>query len=466
MFIFHRKYPVIGDLPAGQVVTPQWWAREALARMQEKTVLLGVVNRDYEDRLSRYGEVVNIHHEQGFTAMRKYQDEQIVRQQPRAIADSVILNQHLHVAIEVDDRDNALAPMDLIEKYAPRGAEAMVNAMEQVITGEVYNFLAQSAGQIGLTAANADTELLNLREFFQRQNVYNAGRVVALGPATDKIILDTDRFVSASDIIDRVAVDAIRNGFMGRARGFDFYESSFTPEVATGQTVVTGAVNNGAGYLKGTTTLVVDGITGQLVNGCWCYIEGDDLPRRITAATGTPNTTGITISPALSKAVDNNAVITIMETGTIDHPDAEDYPALWDREIQITGFTDFPLVGQGVTFGNSAVGYMVTAVDEGAATILLNRPLDETVAHGATVALIPYGNYNLAAVPEAITFVCRPIAPPMSGTGVASGWASANNLALRVTYGYDMNYMKTTLTFDALCAVKTLDRRYGAVLVS
>lgn len=470
MFLKQKKYPYIGEalgtLNNGlDPLVPQWWAMDALLRMEEKVVLLGMVNRDYEAIFSKYGQVVNVHHEGGFTARRKFQGQNIVRQDPTATGDTVRLNQHLHVSFPVDDVDQQLTQPDILQKYVPRAAEAMINGMEEIVVGEIYQFLAQSAGGVGLTAAQADSRVLDLREFFQRENVKNARRILSIGPATDKVLLDTPRFIEASQVGDVEGQDAIRRGLLGRLRGFSAYESSFTPEIGAGQTTILGAIDNAAGYLPGDTVLTVDTFAGALTNGSWCLIEGDNLPRRITATAGDP-ATQITISPALVRAVDDDAVVTVMEAGTVDHPDggAGTYAFQWADVIGIDNFTDPPRIGQGVTFGNSATAYMIMDVDTVAGTILLNRPLDDEIAHGATVALIPYGNYNLAMIPDAITFVNRPLAPAKHS--VSSGWAQAKGLSMRVTFAYDSEQMVTTVTFDTLCAVKTLNRNYGAVFVS
>lgn len=460
-----KKYPFIGDVGSSLLagIIPEWWAREALAEMEKKKVLLDVVNRDYEAQFARFGDVVNVHQHDGVTASRKFRDQSVVKQRPTVTTKTVVLNQHVHASIEIDDVDQALTQQELIAKFSPDAASALVDAMETVITGEVYNFLAQAAGGVGITSDDMDGALLQLRESFQRNNLPTAGRVLTVGPGTDRLILDTPRFVSASEISDRTAQEAIRNGFMGRARGFNLYESSFAPEIAPTQATTAGAVNHSGGYIAGTTVLTVDGFSGALVNGSWCLIEGENLPRRITAAVGTP-CTQITISPALRVAVANDADIFVMDTGTINHPDTTSYPALWADVVKITGFSDFPLVGQGVSFGNSATAYMITAVDSIAGTILLNRPLDEAVAHGATVALLPYGNYNLALTRDAIAFVNRPLAPARMAP--VSGWASANGLSLRVTMSYDSDKMISLVTYDTLCTVQTLDTRKGGVLVS
>lgn len=86
---------------------------------------------------------------------------------------------------------------------------------------------------------------------------------------------------------------------------------------ATGAKV--GAINNGAGYAANSTVLTVDGFTAAVTNGDIVTIVGSKasgtnyLTRHtITAHTETTGaTTSITVSPALSAAVADNAVVTV-----------------------------------------------------------------------------------------------------------------------------------------------------------
>lgn len=86
---------------------------------------------------------------------------------------------------------------------------------------------------------------------------------------------------------------------------------------ATGAKV--GAINNGAGYAGGSTVLTVDGFTAAVTTGDIVTIAGSKASgtnrltrHKITAHTETTGaTTSITVSPALSAAVLDNAVITV-----------------------------------------------------------------------------------------------------------------------------------------------------------
>lgn len=72
-----------------------------------------------------------------------------------------------------------------------------------------------------------------------------------------------------------------------------------------------GAVNLLAGYTIGATTIAVDGFTGLLKAGVMLKFANHATEYEITSVTGTPNTTGIVFSPALTAAVADNVVVNV-----------------------------------------------------------------------------------------------------------------------------------------------------------
>ena len=74
-------------------------------------------------------------------------------------------------------------------------------------------------------------------------------------------------------------------------------------------TELTGAINNGAGYNIGASTITVDGFVGSVPDGARLSINGDDQ-YTVTSATDTSgNTTSITFTPALVAAVSDDDVV-------------------------------------------------------------------------------------------------------------------------------------------------------------
>lgn len=78
-------------------------------------------------------------------------------------------------------------------------------------------------------------------------------------------------------------------------------------------TSMTGAVNNGAGYAQGASTMTVDGFVGEdVIVGSMFTLAGQTTVYTVTSRTLTgADTTSITFSPVLSAAVVDNDVITV-----------------------------------------------------------------------------------------------------------------------------------------------------------
>jgi hypothetical protein len=72
-----------------------------------------------------------------------------------------------------------------------------------------------------------------------------------------------------------------------------------------------GAVNNGAGYLAGATSIIVDGFTGILPVGSALTIDGTPGFRITSTAETGGNTTTINFTPALTGAVADDDVVTV-----------------------------------------------------------------------------------------------------------------------------------------------------------
>lgn len=74
-------------------------------------------------------------------------------------------------------------------------------------------------------------------------------------------------------------------------------------------TEITGAINNGAGYSIGASTITVDGFVGAVPDGARLSIDGDDRYTVTSASETSGNTTSITFTPALVAAVVDDDVV-------------------------------------------------------------------------------------------------------------------------------------------------------------
>lgn len=450
-----------------QALIPEWWAFESLRILTKNLVVANLVNRDYDGYFAKGGDVVNINRTGTFTAVRKQKGSPIIIQDAIVEGDTVKLNQHLHVSFELDDRDIQSSFVDLKTRFMVPAARALAEGIDLILMGEVYNFLGTTAGTIG--AAVGDPALRDLNEAFTRNLIPRDGRNLIIGPSTENDMLGIDQF---NDVAPR-SENPILNGWIGRARSFDIYVANQTSEVsAPGIAVVSNSATVTAAGVKGQTVLALSG-TGAIVAGQMVTIVGDMHPQLVTSVTGAP-ATSITIWPGLQSATLSGAVVNIYTAYETNNPGAATYPLNYSGDIAVTNIGGGVIasltalkIGQGIYLAGNM--YMITGItDDGTniTAITLNRPLDAAVPDNSVIGPVPPANYNLAMIPDAITLVNRPMRPADVGTGVASGFAAAGNIALRVTIGYNMNIMKYVITLDTLCGVKTLNQDMGGVLLA
>jgi hypothetical protein len=127
--------------------------------------------------------------------------------------------------------------------------------------------------------------------------------------------------------------------------------------------------------------------------------------------------------------------------------------------------------GQLISFGTtSRHTYNIieaTVSDSTHTSVLLDRPLDATVASAAAAFPGPAGGaFNIVLDPNALAFVSRPTWIPPADLGVASAVQAFRGLALRVTAGYLINKGGVQINFDVLGGVSVLDTRLAVALLS
>jgi hypothetical protein len=98
--------------------------------------------------------------------------------------------------------------------------------------------------------------------------------------------------------------------------------------------------------------------------------------------------------------------------------------------------------------------------------VLLDRPLDATVAASAACFPGPAGAINPVLHPDALAFVSRPLATPGNSLGAFSSVQSYNGLGLRVTMQYDSSLGGVRVNVDLLAGIAPLDTNLLCPLLS
>lgn len=216
---------------------PTIWSAQLLSSLKKSLVFAGpsTVNRNYEGEIANYGDTVRI------TSISRPTVADYVKNSttivPETLTDanrSLVVDQCKYFAFEVDDVDMRQSRNGgaLMSEAADEAGYALGDIVDLYVAG-LYTGI-DAANKIGTTAittaALAVTGLVNLKIKLDNANVPMQGRYVIVPPWYHGLLLQDDRFVrlDASG-----TTEALRNGIVGRAFGFDVY-------VSNNVTVVTG----------------------------------------------------------------------------------------------------------------------------------------------------------------------------------------------------------------------------------
>jgi hypothetical protein len=442
---------------------PEIWANESLLLLEEEMVFANLVHRDFEDEVASYGETVHTRKPSEFEATRKGNADPVTTTDVSTTDVDVVLNQWIHVSFVIKDGEQTKAFKDLVAYYLQPAIVANARFMDQCLAAQAVQFLANTAGGLGmLSNSTAHGYLVDARDVMNKNKAYVSGRNLVLGSGSEAAILKTDLFVSAERAGDMAR--AQREAYLGRKFGFETYMDLNVPGIATSTSTSTTTT---ASSVKGATTVAITAAVGV---GTYVTVAGDMTPLRSTT-----NTTTLTPTRPIREATSSGAVVTEYFSGGAVDLDVG-YDSGWYKAIHIDGMTVAPQVGQIVAFndGDTATGtvrtpeYVILQVTNTAGNdydIVLDRPLATDLADGDAVCLGPVGDFNFGFHRNALALVNRPLEPPMSGVGARAATATHNGMSMRVVITYDGLNQGHRVTLDSLFGVAVLDTALGVVLL-
>ena len=223
---------------------PEIWAGELLARLKEALVLKNVTNADYQGDIVNYGDVVKIN-QIGTVNIGTYTKDSttLTRQNLNSAQKELKIDQSKYFDFEIDDIDQAQTKPKVMQEAMQEAAWGLANNADEYIAAlytdaGIVASLGTEATGIEITSINVVEYLSLLGQKMSENNVPGASRWVAAPPwfmakvTLAKISLDT----SNSEVFT--------NGYVGRAMGFDFFESNNI-------SVKTAATNQGSRILAG-----------------------------------------------------------------------------------------------------------------------------------------------------------------------------------------------------------------------
>ncbi|MFC8124662.1 P22 coat protein - protein 5 domain protein [Streptomyces sp. NPDC057302] len=230
---------------------PEIWSSRLLVATRKELVYAGprVVNRDYEGEISEAGDTVRItsvsrpaigNYVPGTTVITP---EKLTTGQR-----TLVVDQSKYWAFSIDDVDKRQAKSALIPQAMSEAAYGLADTVDQYVAGlytqiAAGNFLNLVGSPIDTYTAPTDAYdkvLVPLRTRLTKANVPKAGRYVVVSAEFYASLLLDSRFIKA----DEAGTDqGLRNGFVGRAAGFDIYESNNVPNPSGDTQVITAGTN-------------------------------------------------------------------------------------------------------------------------------------------------------------------------------------------------------------------------------
>ena len=461
-FSFIVPWEYVGSASGNSLIdpySPEFWAQETLALLEENLVAANLVHRDFEDTVARMGDTVHTRKPQARTATRKGVDDSIVR--TAAISDDipVVLNQHVYDSFIVKDEEMSKSFKDLVGEFMQPSALALSQFVDRVVLGQVHQFYNNFGGALGgLTSSNGRDYILETRQAMNENNVPLTGRSIVYSPGAETNMLKQDLFLHADKRGDEGT--ALRDASLGFVLGQQHYMDQTSSDITAQTDAMTGTLT--AAEAVGDTVIAVTSGSGLTADGGWMTVVGDATPLRVLSTTDTGGDVDtITLAaPGFRKACILGAAIVGLDTGLVN--EAAGYAAGHYGVITFDAFTTIPVVGQGLSFGTAAAVYSV--IQATATTVLLDRPLEVAVSDNDVIGITPVGSYNLALDRGAIALVVRPLALVSSEFGAKMALVSHNGLTIRVTMQYDSDEQGMKVTLDFLAGIKVLDVTRGAVL--
>lgn len=221
---------------------PELWAARLLANLDKVHVATAFVNRDYEGEIRQMGDTVHINSLGAITIGTYSPNTDMSPAETLSTTDQELqIDQAKYFNFQVDDVDKVQAAGEIVDTATQRAAYGLVDVSDAFIFNTISNaatgsnVIGTAAAPIALTggspASTAYAELLKLRTIMAVNNVPSDTWRIAAPPEFIALLLGDSKFVAAGV---GGAEDRLVNGYVGRAAGFDIYESNNLPTTTSG----------------------------------------------------------------------------------------------------------------------------------------------------------------------------------------------------------------------------------------
>jgi hypothetical protein len=201
---------------------PEIWSQEILFSLKQNLLASNLVNRNYEGEIQNQGDTVRITTPNAI-ATSEYDGDDFTFDEVASTQQTLLIDEARKFHFQVRDIDEVQANVSLMQAFSQEASFSLANDMDRFIF-EAYAEADEDnvIDTGGFDESNAWDQLTLAAQLLSEKNVPEQGRWAVVDPAGYRSLARDTAFQRASDLGDQVS----REGFMGRAAGFNVWMSN------------------------------------------------------------------------------------------------------------------------------------------------------------------------------------------------------------------------------------------------
>jgi len=217
---------------------PEVWSAELMLNFERKLVYANLVSRDYEGEVSRAGDTVHINTLSAVKISPYVPGTTTITVDDLSTTSQELkIDQANYFAFGVDDIDKrqAAASSNLVSAATENAGFGFAKEVEEYIV-DLYSGVdsGNDLGPVDLADGDDAYDLLiDMLTKCAEVDMPDVGRWCVVPPWVAGLLLNNDKFVRNAALGEKSS-DALLNGHIGRAAGFDIYESNSNPVITSG----------------------------------------------------------------------------------------------------------------------------------------------------------------------------------------------------------------------------------------
>lgn len=315
---------------ANTFLTSDILAREAVLLLENNLVMGNLANRSWEGEFqsARQGDSIRIRKPASMT-VTEFTNNGSNTTTPQAVTETsttLTLEKLFDVSFQVTSKEMTLSIDDFNERLMRPAMAAMAQKIDSYILGKFTEVGGLAEVNDVFAAPSTIQNVAKIVEKLNNQKAPMSRRAMVVSPRTQTALYGVSEFSKVNERGPE-GVGAIREASMGRFLGMDFYMDQNVQKHTAGSMAADAtqdalAIDNGAGYSKGDTTIHVDGATtatsaiavGDVIR--ITYDSGNEFEHTVTTAVTFSSSEGdVVISPPLYEDVSDNAVVAFVQDG-------------------------------------------------------------------------------------------------------------------------------------------------------